>query len=357
MTSTLPGGLPGPPKADLGFADLHVHADLPWIGAAWRRRVQGFRLEVLDEAEAKVRLSSPFPRLFGLAFYRTYLLRPTSARRSLFRSLADLRKRIDASGFGRVALTAQDLTPSVGDPIGLETYFLAVESMRPIGDPADVERLWDLGVRSLQPIHFLDTAWGGSSREGFLPESRDGISGLGREMLSEMGRLGLILDLAHMSRRTAEDALALYRGPVMCSHTGLWEVKASARNLPAELAREVFRRRGLVGITCWRHLLGPLTDPEGKGPRDAWTRAFCATVTAFASLADDAGVAVGSDRGAPILAPAWMFTPDHLAEIGAGLANSGWTTERINAFLSGNVIAFLSRSLPKLAYLGGVARV
>lgn len=344
--------------SDFSLADLHVHADLPWIGSLWRRRVQGFGLESLDGPTA----SRPAPaarRLYGAAFYTTFLLRPAAARRKLFHSLRAFRARIAASTGGKLILSRRDLESAAGarlpppgtDPgakAGRECFFLSVESMRFLNDPGEVARLWDLGVRSLQPIHFLDTPWGGSSREGMLPESRGGLTGLGREMLAEMARLGMILDLAHMSRRTAEDCLALYPGPVLCSHTGFAGIKPSTRNLAEDLAREVFRRGDIVGVTCWTHLLGARPAGGSVTARAAWTRAFCETASAFADSAPGARVAVGSDRGAPIRAPSWFFAPDHLSEISACLEGMGWSPDEIGGFLRGHAADFLSRSLPAI---------
>ncbi len=329
--------------------DMHVHPSLPWIGAAWGRRIQGFRPAAFASA---ARGKDPVPpptsgfRGYGAVCYETYLLRPESARKRLFRSLGSLRLRFEATGT-RLLLSASDLDPAAVSRGG-EACFLAVESLRYLRDPADAALLWRSGVRSLQPIHFLDTRWGGSSREGVLPESRTGLTGLGREMLAEMARLGIILDIAHMSRRNAEACLAEYPGPVMCSHTGLQSLQDVGRNLPEECAREIFRRRGIVGVTCWRHLLGPdpLAARRTGTARAAWTRAYCATVAAFARLYPDARVCVGSDRGAPIRAPAWFYGPGHLAEMETCLRGEGWDRDRFRAFLSGHALEFLARSLP-----------
>jgi microsomal dipeptidase-like Zn-dependent dipeptidase len=362
----------------MDLADLHVHPSLPWIGSLWRKRIQGFRPGILEgdaprhlpapEREAH-HSAVPVPfRLYGAVFYQTHALRPDAARHRLFTSIKDFRKRLAARDGNLLLLSAGDTEAfrarasgndaEAGASYGNEACFLAVESMRCLRDPGDVRRLWDCGVRSLQPIHFLDTAWGGSSREGMLPESRTGLTGLGREMLSEMGKLGLILDLAHMSRKNAEECLAGYAGPVMCSHTGLQSLNPSARNLTGELAKEIFRRDGIVGVTCWRHLLGPdprrypkpgMPGPGGlrmDSPRAAWTRAYCSTAAAFAALAPGARVAIGSDRGAPIRAPSWFYSPDHLAEMEIALASHGWDPERIRGFFSGHAWDFLARSLP-----------
>ena len=318
----------------VALVDMHVHPAMPWVGSAWRTRFQNFRSPALGDGGPRAQ-----GRIYGAVFYVTYTLRSSAARSALFLSLKGFRARTE-----RIILGREDL-PGPGVPDAWEeSCFLAVESMRCLRDPGDVRRLWDLGVRSLQPIHFLDTPWGGSSREGLLPSSRTGVTGLGREMLAEMAALGLILDLAHMSVTNAEQCLAAYPGPVMCSHTGISSIRSTARNITPDLAREVFRRRGLVGVTCWRHLLGK--DPKGKGKAAAWTRSYCETVTALADLHPVARVAIGSDRGAPIHAPAWFYAPGNLAEMAAILSGMGWPPGRMRGFLSGNALDFLGSALP-----------
>jgi microsomal dipeptidase-like Zn-dependent dipeptidase len=330
----MPGALPE------GFADLHVHAEIPVLGSAWRTSVQGFCLPALDGIPP-ARDGEP-PRLHVLSCYLTFLASPGAARGRLFEALV----RLDGIRRNPPAGAAFLRRASDLDLGYREGYLVAVESLRYLRDPADLGRLWELGARALQPIHFLDTAWGRSSKEGLLPAGRKGLTGLGREMLAEMGRLGFILDLAHMNAATAEESLACYPGPVMCSHTGLDSVRGTERNLPASLAREVFRRGGAVGVTVWRRLLGPMLRGRGETERAAWTRAFCGTAHALAALHPGARVAVGSDRGAPIRAPSWFFAPENLAGIGASLAGMGWTAEAIRGFLTGNARAFLREALP-----------
>lgn len=318
------------------FVDLHAHAALPFLGGAWRRWAQGFRLPALDHG-----LPSPYgepARIHVLSLYETFLLGRAAPRERLFRSLRRFRS-LELPPGAILIRKASDL-----DLQYREGYLLAVESLRYISDPEDLERFRALGVRSLQPIHFLDTPWGHSSLEGVLPPSSRGLSGPGRELLAEMGDLGFILDLAHMNEATTEECLSRYLGPVMCSHTGLRDVNPSNRNISADHAREVFLRGGTVGVTCWRRLLGPLRD--GAGERAQWTRSFCETATALSLLSPWARVAVGSDRGAPIRAPRWFFAPDHLRELDAELALQGWDAPGRRAFLGGNALDFLRESLP-----------
>jgi membrane dipeptidase len=279
------------------------------------------------------------PRILGAAFYSTYAFRPRDARAALFSGLARFRRRVSEGG-GILLERKSDLL-SAGP--GREAYFLAVESLRYLRDPADARKLWDLGVRSLQPVHFLDTRWGGSSREGFLPAGRRGLTPAGRDLLAAMASSGMALDVAHMNARTARECLEAYPGPIFCSHAGFAGTRPSARNVDAALARALFLREGIVGVTCWRHLLA--ADPS----RAAWTRAFCRTAAALADLAPEGRgrVAIGSDRGAPIQVPPWFFSPAHLGEIADELGRMGWSGAEIEGFLWGNAAEFLGRALPE----------
>lgn len=349
------------------FTDLHVHHRLPGLGNFWGRWVHGFQLDLGDSDivgpnPSQGRETSPLlaaaPRIFGLACYETYLVSPRAARERLLAGLEGLAVPLLRSA-GDLQITTQ-ISGS-----RKTKFFLAVESLRFLENAGDLSRLWELGVRSIQPIHFLDTQWGGSSREGFLPDSGRGISDLGREMLAEMDRLGFILDVAHMNRKTAEDCLSIYRGSVMCSHTGLAEEKPVRRNLDSDLAGEIFRRRGVVGVTCWRHLLGGVSADEirsvtGRLPADlrqskvtnpsrlAWTLAYCRTVAALAKSNSSARIAIGSDRGAPIQAPPWFFSQTNLEVMRVMLSEScGWDAERFQAFLGGHACEFLGESLPE----------
>lgn len=325
------------------LVDLHVHLELPVLGAQWRKRVQRFFLGTVEQespnGSACVRGSF---RLYGLTCYQTFVTDPLGARARLFKFLEEF-PRDTAS----LILSSADLDLSaLSHPSRREAFLLTVESLRYLQDPTDLRALWDYGVRSLQPIHFLDTPWGRSSKEGLLPQTPGGLTGLGREMLAEMARLGFILDLAHMNFKTAEECLAGYPGAVMCSHTGLHEIRPSARNLTADLAREIFNRGGAVGVTCWRQLLGTETGTGGRDAlREGWTRAICATAAALAALAPGARVAVGSDRGAPIRAPGWLYSEDNLREMETCLAGYGWGRERFEEFLWGSGAAFLREAL------------
>ncbi len=129
------------------------------------------------------------------------------------------------------------------------------------GDLANLERLHARGVRMLSLAHVMDNDLVGSNtgvRGG-------GLTGFGREAIVEMQRLGIVVDLAHMSSRGVRDALPLLRRPFVVSHTGFtrlsgrrsWRRFSPAnRNLREEDARLVGQAGGVIGVVCATQLLG-----------------------------------------------------------------------------------------------------
>ena len=101
------------------------------------------------------------------------------------------------------------------------------------------------GVRYLGPLHLWPNALGGTSRK---PKRDDGLTALGREVVRECERCGVIVDLAHINRRGFFEVLEETRLPPMVTHTGVTAVHASWRNLDDEHLRAVAQREGCVAM-------------------------------------------------------------------------------------------------------------
>ncbi len=151
---------------------------------------------------------------------------------------------------------------------------LAIEGAHALDDdPANVEVVADAGFRMMSPSHFFDNAFGGSAHG----VEKGGLTRAGREMIRRMEARGMVLDLAHASGPTIEEAVAMSRRPVIVSHTGVRGTCDNARNLSDEqlradrrdgradrdrvLAHGLRRRRCRVD-----RALGPLRD-RGRGGR------------------------------------------------------------------------------------------
>lgn len=123
--------------------------------------------------------------------------------------------------------------------------FLGVEGAQVLeGRLENVQRLFDAGVRMMAPSHFFDTEVGGSAHG----EKKIGLTPFGRDVIREMERLGMLVDLAHASRRTIDDVLSIAKNPVVFSHTGVSGTCDSPRNIPDAVLDRTARNGGLVGI-------------------------------------------------------------------------------------------------------------
>ncbi len=195
-------------------------------------------------------------------------------------------------------------------------------------DPANVEVAADVGIRMISPAHFFDTAFGGSAHG----MEQHGLTDRGREMVRRMEARGVILDLAHSSARTIDDALAISTRPVVASHTGVRGVCDNARNLTDAHLAGIAATGGLVGIGFWETACG--------GPDPSWI----ARSIAYAAERIGVGhVALGSDWdgavGVPFDAAGLVHLTDALLEVGLDEA-------AIRAVMGENVLRVLGEALP-----------
>jgi membrane dipeptidase len=237
-----------------------------------------------------------------------------------------------SEGRFRVIESRADLARYVADrreKTDITAGFIGVEGAQVLeGKLSNVERLFAAGVRMMAPSHFFDTEVGGSAHG----EHKGGLTPLGREVVAEMERLGMLVDLAHASPKTIEDVLDVATRPVVFSHTGLAGTCNSPRNISDGVLARVARLGGVVGIgffagaTCGEDLP--------------------AVVRAIRYAADRVGaehVALGSDFDGfvhtPIDAAAMVSLTD-------ALLRAGFDESEIRAIMGQNVQRLLEGSLP-----------
>jgi membrane dipeptidase len=126
-------------------------------------------------------------------------------------------------------------------------------------DLSVVQKLWNLGVVGLLPVHFIDSWVGGSCDEPkskIFKSHQKGLTGLGRELLQEMSRVGMWMDLSHMNDLTFKEAIENFDGHVCCSHIAARSLKDVDRNI-SDVNIELLRDKGgYFGISAWTRLLG-----------------------------------------------------------------------------------------------------
>jgi microsomal dipeptidase-like Zn-dependent dipeptidase len=197
------------------------------------------------------------------------------------------------------------------------------------GDPANVDVVADLGVRMISPAHFFDTDFGGSAHG----VARYGLTAAGRDMVARMERRGVILDVAHGSPRTIDDALAISTRPVVASHTGVRGIADNVRNLSDEQLAGIAATGGLVGIGFWEFASG--------GPDAA---AIARSIGYVVERIGAEHVALGSDWDGAVRVPFDAANVDRLTE---ALLDAGLDEAAIRGVMGENALQVIGSALPE----------
>ena len=162
---------------------------------------------------------------------------------TLLHAVLDLcRDNPDKIGLARTAAEVRRLASE-----GKLAAILSVEGAQAIEERLDLlQELWDLGVRSIAPAHFTSNGWADSSAD---QPRHGGLSALGRQAIKEINRLGMIIDVSHISDQAFWQVLEASTAPVFASHSSARALHDHARNLTDDMIRAIGQKDGIVGIT------------------------------------------------------------------------------------------------------------
>lgn len=143
-----------------------------------------------------------------------------------------------------IALTASDVRRIHAG--GRIASLIGAEGGHCLGDSLAVLRqIYALGVRYLTLTHWENTAWADAATDA--PE-HDGLTDFGGAVVGEMNRLGMIVDLSHVSPQTMADVLAVTRAPIIFSHSGASRLNKHPRNVPEDILGSVADNGGVVMV-------------------------------------------------------------------------------------------------------------
>jgi membrane dipeptidase len=132
-----------------------------------------------------------------------------------------------------------------------------IEGMYPVQDnPALVQTFYELGVRWMLIAYNRNNNAGG----GCL-DADQGLTAVGREVIDEMERVGMVLCLSHTGARTAAEALEYARNPAIFSHSNPFSDTAHPRNVSDHLIRACARKGGVIGLSGIGPFLGENSEP------------------------------------------------------------------------------------------------
>ena len=171
------------------------------------------------------------------------------------------------------ATTADGIRRAVRD--GKIANLMGVEGGHIIEDSLPVLRTYHrLGVRYLTLTHSFHTAWADSSGTASVPDPvHGGLTPFGEEVVAELNRLGMMVDVSHVSDGTFEDVLRVTRAPVIASHSSSRSVADHARNMSDEMLAALAENGGVVMINFYSgYIDASLIEPirlmfDRVGPR------------------------------------------------------------------------------------------
>ncbi|MBI5543332.1 MAG: membrane dipeptidase [Deltaproteobacteria bacterium] len=210
---------------------------------------------------------------------------------------------------------------------GRVSAVLGIEGAHALGkDLSQLESFYRRGVRFLSLTHLMHNEAGGSS---FPLAKKGGLTGFGKEVLREMARLRMAVDVAHASRALLDEVLG-GPAPVFCSHTGVASATKLWRNLPDDAIRAIASRGGLVCVIFAVEFLGGRT-------LDDLSRHLLRAL----EVAGEDHVGLGSDFDGMVRLPRPMRDARDLPLVTRALLERGVERRVIHKVLGGNLRRFL----------------
>jgi membrane dipeptidase len=132
--------------------------------------------------------------------------------------------------------------------MGLEGGHIIINDLRVL------DNFYRLGVRYMTLTHTQDTDWADSS--GDTPR-HNGLTSFGRQVVERMNRLGMMVDISHVSDKTFYDALAVTKAPVVASHSSCRALCDAPRNMTDDMIRALAKNGGVMDINFYSAFLDP----------------------------------------------------------------------------------------------------
>jgi len=236
------------------------HNDLPWEFRA--KDDLSFRKIDLRQSQKALGLHTDIPRLrqggVGAQFWSAYVPASTGKKGTAVRltlEQIDVIRRIVASypDTFEMAYTADDIVRIHKN--GKIASLIGVEGGHSIDNSLGVLRmLYVLGVRYMTLTHSETLDWADSATD---EPRHHGLTSFGEQVVREMNRLGMLVDISHVSAETMRHALRVTSAPVIASHSSAYALAKHPRNVPDDVLRLVKQNGGVVMVNFFPGFIVP----------------------------------------------------------------------------------------------------
>lgn len=267
-----------------------------------------------------------------------------------------------------LALTANDVEKAM--KAGKVASLMGMEGGHSIGSSLGVLRqMYAIGVRYMTLTHSKNTPWADSAT---ADPQHGGLTEFGTQVVREMQRLGMLVDLSHVSEESMSDALDVAGAPVIFSHSGARAVNGHARNVPDTVLARLKQNGGIVMVVAYPSYVGEklrlwLADRKAEEARllslwqgqpatakaalDAWDKAHPVPQVTVSDMADHidhvravAGIdhiGVGGDYDGMDTGPVGMEDVTGYPRLFEELARRGYSQADLEKIASRNMMRVL----------------
>ncbi|TWT29901.1 dipeptidase [Blastopirellula retiformator] len=344
------------------------HNDMPW-----EIRIKGSSdFDKLDISKPQPKLHTDIPRLregnVGAQFWSVWVPVSTGYDGTALLSTLEQIDLVKAMikrypDDMELALTVDDIERISKE--GKIASLIGVEGGHCIEDSiGNLERLYDLGARYMTLTHSASLSWADSCTGEKIS---GGLNPFGVHVVETMNRLGMMVDVSHVSPATAHAALDASKAPVIFSHSSAAAIAASPRNVPDDVLKRMPENGGVVMVNFFSSFIVPESVAryeEGKALEKELTEKHGAEQAAvllrrwksknpqlpgnihdlldhidhIVKVAGWRHVGIGSDYDGVTLVPKGLEDVSRYPYITQGLLDRGYTPEQIKAIMGGNLI-------------------
>lgn len=359
------------------------HNDVPWaLRGRFDNVINGFDfVDTTDTAKPDatppaIAMHTDLQRLrkghVGAQFWSVYVPANTNEQQAVQQTLEqiDVTKRLVARYPNDLALASNSAELEKAMKAGKIAGMMGMEGGQSIGSSLAVLRqMYALGARYMTLTHSKNIPWADSATDA---PALDGLNDFGRQVVREMNRIGMIVDLSHVSEATMKDALAESKAPVMFSHSGVRAVNPHPRNVPDSVLPLVKANGGIVMVVFLPSFLDADVRAQGLArtaeqarlkamyPGDpasadaglkAWDTANPVPTTNVRKVADHIDhlkktigvdhIGVGGDYDGMDSAPVGMEDVSGYPALFTELARRGYSQAELEKIASGNMLRVL----------------
>ncbi len=250
------------------------------------------------------------------------------------------------------AYTADDIVRAhkkhkIAALLGLEGGHAIEDSPRLLRD------YYRLGVRYMTLTHTNTNNWADSSGDIDKPgvEHHNGLTPFGKDVIREMNRLGMMVDISHVADKTFYDALEVSQAPLIASHSSARSVTNVPRNLTDDMLRALAKKGGVAQVNFYCNFIN---QQAADAPKGAKVHASLADVVAhidhIRQVAGIDSIGIGSDFDGIECAPEGLEDVSKFPNLTRALLEKGYSVSDIKKIYGGNTLR-LMRQVEKVAIL------